>query len=211
MTKLSRWAKAGTLALMLAGASCCANATVYDFSYGLVDNNNPNVIVATVAGTFSGNGPISDITVSGVDSMSLNGKALTGPFYAWSYTGTLGSNCDNCYSLGGAKVSSDTTKENFVFSSSNNFSTLGASNYFYIIQPWTNGGPAPFSLTVAAQYATGASPNTYIDYYNGQFIAGNFSVAAVPEPATWLTMILGFAGLGFMAYSRKSKPAFITA
>jgi len=30
----------------------------------------------------------------------------------------------------------------------------------------------------------------------------------VPEPSTWAMMILGFAGVGFMAYRRKSKPAF---
>jgi PEP-CTERM motif len=33
-------------------------------------------------------------------------------------------------------------------------------------------------------------------------------VAAVPEPSTWAMMILGFAGIGFMAYRRKSKPTF---
>ena len=31
---------------------------------------------------------------------------------------------------------------------------------------------------------------------------------AVPEPSTWAMMVLGFAGVGFMAYRRKSKPAF---
>jgi hypothetical protein len=36
-------------------------------------------------------------------------------------------------------------------------------------------------------------------------------VNAVPEPSTWAMMILGFAGLGFMAYRRKSKPALMTA
>jgi hypothetical protein len=35
--------------------------------------------------------------------------------------------------------------------------------------------------------------------------------AAVPEPSTWAMMILGFAGVGFMAYRRKSKPALIAA
>lgn len=36
---------------------------------------------------------------------------------------------------------------------------------------------------------------------------GSFSatlVPAVPEPSTWAMMILGFCGLGFMAYRRKS-------
>jgi hypothetical protein len=36
-------------------------------------------------------------------------------------------------------------------------------------------------------------------------------VRAVPEPSTWVMMILGFAGIGFMAYRRKSKPALMAA
>jgi hypothetical protein len=36
--------------------------------------------------------------------------------------------------------------------------------------------------------------------------------AAVPEPSTWVMMIAGFAGLGFMAYRRKARqPALATA
>lgn len=35
--------------------------------------------------------------------------------------------------------------------------------------------------------------------------------AAVPEPSTWAMMILGFAGVGFMAYRRKSKSALMAA
>jgi PEP-CTERM motif len=30
---------------------------------------------------------------------------------------------------------------------------------------------------------------------------------SVPEPSTWAMMLLGFAGLGFMAYRRKSVDA----
>jgi hypothetical protein len=37
------------------------------------------------------------------------------------------------------------------------------------------------------------------------------TVSAVPEPSTWAMMILGFAGVGFMAYRRKSKPALMAA
>jgi hypothetical protein len=36
-------------------------------------------------------------------------------------------------------------------------------------------------------------------------------VSAVPEPSTWAMMILGFAGLGFMAYRRKGTPAAMAA
>jgi hypothetical protein len=35
--------------------------------------------------------------------------------------------------------------------------------------------------------------------------------SAVPEPSTWAMMIVGFAGLGFMAYRRKSKPSLMAA
>jgi hypothetical protein len=47
----------------------------------------------------------------------------------------------------------------------------------------------------------------------GYFVGDNFSLqvaqltADVPEPSTWAMMILGFAGVGYMAYRRKSKPA----
>jgi len=34
-------------------------------------------------------------------------------------------------------------------------------------------------------------------------------VAGVPEPSTWAMLLLGFAGVGFMAYRRKAKPALM--
>jgi hypothetical protein len=49
---------------------------------------------------------------------------------------------------------------------------------------------------------------------SAQLIEGNFLIQvadAVPEPSTWAMMIVGFAGVGFMAYRRKSKPALIAA
>ena len=33
---------------------------------------------------------------------------------------------------------------------------------------------------------------------------GATTISAVPEPSTWAMMILGFTGIGFMAYRRKS-------
>jgi PEP-CTERM motif len=56
----------------------------------------------------------------------------------------------------------------------------------------------------AAQSGTGFPPNP--GSWNGP--AG---ISAVPEPSTWAMMILGFAGVGFMAYRRKSKPVLMAA
>jgi hypothetical protein len=35
--------------------------------------------------------------------------------------------------------------------------------------------------------------------------------SGVPEPSTWAMLLLGFAGIGFMAYRRKAKPALMAA
>jgi hypothetical protein len=37
------------------------------------------------------------------------------------------------------------------------------------------------------------------------------NVGAVPEPSTWAMMLLGFAGIGFIAYRRKTKPVLMAA
>jgi hypothetical protein len=36
----------------------------------------------------------------------------------------------------------------------------------------------------------------------------NFSTSAVPEASTWAMMLLGFAGVGFLAYRRKRETSF---
>jgi hypothetical protein len=211
MSKL-QWVKAAGVAVLLAGSSSYASASVFDFSYNFVDNNIPNVIVATVSGTFTGLGGVNAITDIGNISIKLNNTPIAATFLAYSYTPSS-PNCGSasCFTLGGAVVSNNTSTENFVFSTAASTADLGTSQYFYIIHPWSNGSPAPFSDSVATQFAYGTTPNTYIDYYNGQFIPANFSVSAIPEPSTWAMMVLGFAGIGFMAYRRKSKPALIAA
>jgi hypothetical protein len=52
--------------------------------------------------------------------------------------------------------------------------------------------------------AVGSSPGDFEAY-------AVFTVAAVPEPSTWALMILGFCGLGFMAYRRKQSGSALNA
>ncbi len=57
--------------------------------------------------------------------------------------------------------------------------------------------------------ASGASTTlsfTQIDQCcNGGILLDSVSVAPVPEPATWAMMIVGFVGVGFLAYRRRSS------
>lgn len=43
--------------------------------------------------------------------------------------------------------------------------------------------------------------------FNLAFSLGGDTVTAVPEPSTWVMMILGFAGIGFMTYRRPKVAA----
>lgn len=41
-------------------------------------------------------------------------------------------------------------------------------------------------------------------------VLGGITVSAVPEPSTWAMMILGFCGLGFIAYRRRHHTSVLT-
>jgi uncharacterized protein (TIGR03118 family) len=59
----------------------------------------------------------------------------------------------------------------------------------------------------------GGDPNTlyFTDGINGEKDGLFGAINAVPEPSTWAMMILGFCGVGFMAYRCKSKPTLMAA
>jgi hypothetical protein len=70
------------------------------------------------------------------------------------------------------------------------------------------------SINILSQFSPGQTTtgNAYEEIASnpGGFGVGSFTltpVAAVPEPSTWAMMILGFAGVAFMAYRRKQSGA----
>jgi hypothetical protein len=81
------------------------------------------------------------------------------------------------------------------------FLAADVSNFYFPSEPttafnvWGNGGTSG-TLATTASYDVNTSFN------------GTYSISAVPESSTWAMLVLGFAGIGFMAYRRKSKPAF---
>jgi len=61
--------------------------------------------------------------------------------------------------------------------------------------------------TLTAQLDNILTGHSYINFHTTQFPGGEIrgNISAVPEPSTWAMMILGFAGIGFMAYRRSRK------
>jgi hypothetical protein len=53
----------------------------------------------------------------------------------------------------------------------------------------------------------GYGPGPDYVYESGTF---NLTVSAVPEPSTWAMLLIGFAGVGFMAYRRKQNGVALT-
>jgi len=51
------------------------------------------------------------------------------------------------------------------------------------------------------------TPGGHLNFLSGHDYSSSPGVSTVPETSTWAMMILGFAGVGFMAYRRKPKPS----
>jgi hypothetical protein len=73
------------------------------------------------------------------------------------------------------------------------------------------GGGGSFLAHEAIDPLLLAGVNSGNGFVTIDFISPIPPVSSVPEPSTWAMMLLGFAGVGFMAYRRKSKPALLTA
>lgn len=77
-----------------------------------------------------------------------------------------------------------------------------------VTQSLTRNPTAPFTTYTFLFTTTGDGQLTFRDLAGGNNNVGNLldnvTVTAVPEPSTWAMMILGFMGVGFMAYRRKS-------
>jgi hypothetical protein len=85
------------------------------------------------------------------------------------------------------------------------------------LQTSLNGPSSNYSNPNAFSFAGIAGANI-LNFYitdGGNPSAFAFDVqtvtAAVPEPSTWAMMILGFAGVGFMAYRRRNQGAALSA
>lgn len=80
--------------------------------------------------------------------------------------------------------------------------TAGSSNYVYNL--FTDSFYGVNNALLTTDPAAGAFPST-------EETLGSGTIAAVPEPSTWAMMILGFLGLGVVAFRRKAGLALRAA
>jgi hypothetical protein len=178
-----------------------AQAAPVDVSYsvsGSADNYTYNFSVTNnLGGTnliyfFGVELPVYDITGSAVGWAPANNP--------WNNSGYGGSNisynnvwCDSgCAGIGPFSIASGNTLSGFLALD---------------ISPTPQSGIHWFAYAFNGVYDGGGNFSSN----NNPGFEGVAGVSAVPEPSTWAMMILGFAGVGFMAYRRKSKPVLMAA
>jgi hypothetical protein len=85
-----------------------------------------------------------------------------------------------------------------VFSAVN---TDGAGQATQVWHQYTYQGLATAD-SITFTFLSGDPPNDFSSGFDNVVIS---TVAGVPEPSTWAMMILGFAGVGFLAYRRRNQ------
>jgi hypothetical protein len=86
--------------------------------------------------------------------------------------------------------------------------------YFFMFLTFATQNPtfANLSSTIGTGFNHHQSEISVLEVGDWQGITGQMTlepVAGVPEPSTWAMLLLGFAGIGFMAYRRSRKVATI--
>jgi PEP-CTERM motif len=153
------------------------------------------VSLATFDGSFAFTYTGTNVTAGGV-TVHTGDSLLSGIFLGSIFSGYGSSASLVDSNLGGGLVSF--ANSNLINFDPDPFADQGLSLSL------TSVTPAPFIV--------GGQVSNFSAVSNGSFAANAVPVTpGVPEPSTWAMMILGFAGVGFMAYRRKSKPALMTA
>jgi hypothetical protein len=172
----------------------------------------------------------SSITRNGVtytDVSGTNDIVILTPGDSWNFGAAVGTTTDYV-------VTTD-YDEHIRATFSNNYYAVGFTAYFNGLGPGTltvfgTGGATLGALTFPSSGndpATGLADRGYLGFTSTAPITGfqwdttdggiidtgfsNLSVGAVPEPSTWAMLLLGFAGVGFMACRSKNKLALKAA
>jgi hypothetical protein len=86
--------------------------------------------------------------------------------------------------------------------------SIAAGTYWFVIESEPGSNAIWYGGADTVPAATALNENwglLFGDKALGARISAEPTVAAVPEPSTWAMILLGFAGVGFMAYRRKQN------
>ena len=195
----------GFLALALASFAACSDDASANITYDLS-------LGPTAVGTITTDGQIGVLQTSNIINFNITvtsptsvSDTILGPLSGANYVqfGTDGAALSTAFTA-------TLTSLFFDFSATTNTPYLIFQGNSFLC---FNGAPGncsgnPSALTISV---LGGGGSTSL-IMNGNVEIATVAVAgAVPEPSTWAMMILGFAGVGFMAYRRKSKPALMAA
>jgi len=163
------------------------------------------------AATFTGN-----LSLNGSDSFTATSITFVGSANIGGDTSNLAGlgTCTGCVTMDNF---TNTSTNFLVYTATNNglTTTLTLTSAVFTETPNGIGG---FNLDITGTGTatlTGFSPTsgtfeltTQSSSREGTFTFSSTTVVTpVPEPSTWAMMILGFIGVGFMAYRRKGKQA----
>jgi hypothetical protein len=220
MLRLFSWR--GPAIVLVAGLlSSAAHAVTVLGSSDIFAADVSSIPTSDTAGNVGGNGssPVF-ITVVGGETITLTATGLVQCCDTSPTPGTVGPNGFNPNPFSASVPPSTISANSGLGSSVGTY----AGNAFALVGVFNNelaGGPIFIGSSKTLLVPIGAT-ELFLGFadasgFNGpsgfyQDNSGSLSVtAAVPEPSTWAMMILGFAGVGFMAYRRKSKPALMAA
>jgi PEP-CTERM motif-containing protein len=172
-----------------------ANASVFSFSF---TSDGPPDILGNTQGTVTG--LIFGLSDDGSNQIPTSAEILSSP------VGLSGIVVP--YVTGFIDVSNGTITN---VSSNLIFSQTGPPDVFLGFNLVCGGCDGNFSSITSANFLQHNIPTGGFSISNLEGFQGvTFSeVNAVPEPSTWAMLLLGFAGVGFMAYRRKPKPALM--
>ncbi|WP_027516236.1 PEPxxWA-CTERM sorting domain-containing protein [Bradyrhizobium sp. WSM1417] len=147
--------------------------------------------------SFNGISSASPFTANAGETVDLGSFTLknTGLFNPYAFLG-------DAFNLTVYLTSPVTTGQTFAASVTGFITVLGGLVYIDF-QPQSMAFPGgQYTLTLDdVLLGTTIRYRTETDHLHGTFSINS----AVPEPATWAMMVLGFAGLGFMAYRRRNQ------
>jgi hypothetical protein len=194
------WTQWSSATAGLAGA----NTVTYSGEAAALEANTPNsswLPNSSYTGGVVGNAPLPsngmlDIHGGGTVTDTITfGTAVTNPVFA-------------IFSLGNPNLAASfnfTAPPTFQAGGPNSVYGGGAITVLGNVVSGTEGnGVVEFLGTFSSITWTNPVSETYYGFTVG-------TIAAVPEPATWMMMILGFVGVGFVSFRRSRRSAFAAA